>query len=131
MLYLQVREEMLAERSKKLEEHHEKLGAIIAQLQIEKAKQVSLPSFLNNRVEVYDLWHGATRSITKTPKRDASPLQGSPSLFQGLPKGTAFVHLAPVVQKIDRVSHWINLYPVDNTIGFVNAYPLHSDLSNF
>ncbi|XP_020627375.1 limbin-like [Orbicella faveolata] len=34
-----VREEMLAERSKRLEEHHEKLGAIIAKLQIEKAKQ--------------------------------------------------------------------------------------------
>ena len=38
--FLQVREEMLAERSKKLEAHHEKLGSIIAQLQIEKAKQV-------------------------------------------------------------------------------------------
>ena len=36
---------MLAERSKKLEEHHEKLGAIIANLQIEKAKQVRLPSY--------------------------------------------------------------------------------------
>jgi len=36
-----VREEMLAERAKKLEQHHEKLGAIIAQLQIEKAKQIS------------------------------------------------------------------------------------------
>lgn len=33
---------MLAERSKRLEEHHEKLGAIIANLQIEKAKQVQL-----------------------------------------------------------------------------------------
>jgi len=32
---------MLAERSKRLEEHHEKLGAIIAKLQIEKAKQIS------------------------------------------------------------------------------------------
>ena len=37
---------MLAERSKKLEEHHEKLGAIIANLQIEKAKQVELPRFV-------------------------------------------------------------------------------------
>lgn len=36
-----VRQEMLAERSKRLEEHHEKLGAIIANLQIEKAKQIS------------------------------------------------------------------------------------------
>ena len=37
---------MLAERSKKLQEHHEKLGAIIAQLQIEKAKQVNLALFI-------------------------------------------------------------------------------------
>ena len=40
--WLQVREEMLAERSRKLEEHHEKLGSIIAKLQIEKAKQVGI-----------------------------------------------------------------------------------------
>ena len=40
--WFQVREEMLAERSKRLEEHHEKLGAIIAKLQIEKAKQVRI-----------------------------------------------------------------------------------------
>ena len=26
--------------------------------------------------------------------------------------------------------HWINLYPVDNTIGFANAYLLDSDLSD-
>lgn len=37
---------MLAERSKKLEAHHEKLGSIIAQLQIEKAKQVYLQLLL-------------------------------------------------------------------------------------
>lgn len=40
--WFQVREEMLAERSKRLEEHHEKLGAIIAKLQIEKAQQVCI-----------------------------------------------------------------------------------------
>ena len=33
--------------------------------------------------------------------------------------------LAPVVQKVDNAIHWINLYPVDNTIGFPNTYPLH------
>lgn len=49
---LQVREEMLAERAKKLEQHHEKLGAIIAQLQIEKAKQVSLPTLPCSRPRV-------------------------------------------------------------------------------
>lgn len=36
-----VREEMLVERSKRLEAHHIKLAEIIAQLQIEKAKQIS------------------------------------------------------------------------------------------
>ena len=38
--------------------------------------------------------------------------------------------LAPVVQKVDDAILWINLYPVDNTIGvFLNIYPLDSDLS--
>ena len=38
-------------------------------------------------------------------------------------------HLAPVVQKVDRAIRWINLYPVDNIIGFPNIYQLDSDLS--
>ena len=47
---------MLAERSKKLEEHHEKLGAIIAQLQIEKAKQVNLALFIySTSIKIADL----------------------------------------------------------------------------
>ena len=37
--------------------------------------------------------------------------------------------LAPVVQKLDSAIHRINLYPVDNAIGFPNTYPLDSDLS--
>jgi len=37
--------------------------------------------------------------------------------------------LAPVVQKLDSAIHWINLYPVDNAIGFPSTYPLDSDLS--
>ena len=38
--------------------------------------------------------------------------------------------LAPVVQKLDSTIHRINLYPVDNAIGFPNNYPLDSDLSS-
>jgi len=38
----QVREEMMKERSKRLQEHQENLSATIAKLQIEKAKQVRL-----------------------------------------------------------------------------------------
>ena len=38
-------------------------------------------------------------------------------------------HLAPVVQKVDSVTHRINHYPVDNTIGFANAYLLDDYLS--
>jgi len=38
--------------------------------------------------------------------------------------------LAPVDQKLDSAIHWINHYPVDNTIGFPNTYPLDSDLSD-
>ena len=40
-----------------------------------------------------------------------------------------FGHLAPVVQKVDKAIHWINLYPLDSAIGFPNTYPLDSDLS--
>ena len=36
---------------------------------------------------------------------------------------------APVVQKLDSAIHRINLYPVDNAIGFPNTFPLDSDLS--
>ena len=32
--------------------------------------------------------------------------------------------LAPVVKKLDSAIQWINLYPVDNAIGFPNTYPL-------
>jgi len=47
---------MLAERSKKLQEHHEKLGAVIAQLQIEKAKQVNLALFIySTLIKIADL----------------------------------------------------------------------------
>ena len=36
---------------------------------------------------------------------------------------------APVVQKVVKAIHRINLYPVHKAIGFPNAYPLDSDLS--
>ena len=39
------------------------------------------------------------------------------------------IHRAPVVQKLDNAIHRINLYPVDNAIGFPYTYPLDSDLS--
>ena len=35
-----------------------------------------------------------------------------------------------VVQKVDNVIHWINLYPVNSAIGFPNTYPLEGDLSD-
>ena len=44
-------------------------------------------------------------------------------------QSTGRTHLAPVVQKVDSATRWINLYPVDNAIGFPNTYPLDSDLS--
>ena len=37
--------------------------------------------------------------------------------------------LAPVVRKVDSATHQINLYPVENAIGFPNIYTLDSDLS--
>ena len=42
-----------------------------------------------------------------------------------------FCHtLAPVVQTLDSAIHWINHYPLDNSIiiGFASVYPLDSDL---
>ena len=39
------------------------------------------------------------------------------------------MHLAPVVQTLDSAIHWINHYPLDNSIGFASVYLLDSDLS--
>lgn len=36
---------------------------------------------------------------------------------------------ALVVQNVDNVIRWINLYPLDSAITFSNIYPLDSDLS--
>ena len=47
-----------------------------------------------------------------------------------VPEWSSHLHLAPVVQKLDSATHRINLYPVDNAIGFPNTYPLDSDLSS-
>ena len=38
--------------------------------------------------------------------------------------------LAPVVQKMDRAILRINLHPLNSAIGFLNTYPLDSDLSD-
>ena len=38
-------------------------------------------------------------------------------------------HQAPVVQTLDSAIHWINHYPLDNSIGFASIYLLDSDLS--
>ena len=40
-----------------------------------------------------------------------------------------FIVLAPVVQKLDNAIHRINLYLLDNAIGFPSTYPLDTDLS--
>ena len=34
----------------------------------------------------------------------------------------------PVVQTVDKAIHWLNLYLVDNAIGFPNTYPADGDL---
>ena len=35
----------------------------------------------------------------------------------------------PVVQRLDNAVHWMNSYPVDSVVCFVDTYPLDSDLS--
>ena len=42
--------------------------------------------------------------------------------------GNQWKHLAPVVRRVDSAIHWINQYPLDNSIGFASVYPLDSDL---
>ena len=36
---------------------------------------------------------------------------------------------SPVVQRVENMIEWINVYPLDSTIGFPDTYPLASDLS--
>ena len=43
------------------------------------------------------------------------------TFFSSIIAGLKVIDLAPVVQKVDDTIHWINLYPVDNTIGFPNS----------
>ena len=37
-------------------------------------------------------------------------------------------HQASVVQRVDNAIHWINHYPVDSVVCFVDAYSLDNDL---
>ena len=34
-----------------------------------------------------------------------------------------------VITRLQLFKHWINHYPLDNSIGFASVYPLDSDLS--
>ena len=40
-----------------------------------------------------------------------------------------YINLASVAQRVDNTIQWINLYLLDNSIGFDSTYPMHSDLS--
>ena len=45
--------------------------------------------------------------------------------------GFGTIDLAPVVQRVYSTLHWINLYPLDNSINFdSNYYQLDNDLSS-
>ena len=48
-------------------------------------------------------------------------------LYISLPRENFF--LLQLSKKVDSAIRWINLYLVDNAIGFPNIYPLDSDLS--
>ena len=37
--------------------------------------------------------------------------------------------LVSFVQRVDNSIHWINVYPLNDVIGFLDTYPLGSDLS--
>ena len=44
------------------------------------------------------------------------------------PVNVSIVVPAPVVRKMDNAVHWINLYSVNDAIGFPNTYPLESNV---
>ena len=58
-------------------------------------------------------------------KESFEKLQGQES--QELRAG---IDQARVVQRLDNAIHRINHYPADSVVGFVNTYPLDSDLSS-
>ena len=37
--------------------------------------------------------------------------------------------LVSFVRRVDNTIHWINIYPLNDVIGFLDTYPLGSDLS--
>ena len=43
--------------------------------------------------------------------------------------GLLLLLLAPVVRRVNNAIHWINRYPADSMVCFVNTYPLDSELS--
>ena len=71
----------------------------------------------------------------KAWKMTFCPGGGGGTSYNGLYKeapterGTFSRLLAPVVQKVDNAIHRVNLYPLDNAIGFRNTCSLDSDLS--
>ena len=66
----------------------------------------------------------------RQPKPAPSHTESSPEEGSAIENTQqADTHQAPVVQKLDSAIHRVNLYPVDNAIGFPNTYPLDSDLS--
>ena len=67
-------------------------------------------------------WFGSCTSNTVISSLFLTELD----LFRVVPGLTP--HLAPVVQTLDSAIHWINHYPLDNSIG-LSVYPLDSDLS--
>ena len=67
------------------------------------------------------------------PPHVTSPIWGSPPACKQALGGhkvkCVYSVQAPVVEKVDSAIPWINLYPVDNAIGFPKTYQLDSDLS--
>ena len=37
--------------------------------------------------------------------------------------------LVSFIQRVDNTIHWTNVYPLNDVIGFLDTYPLDSDLS--
>ena len=94
----------------------------------------STPYYDAGQFEMQTMMHEQSR--LPDTSYEGTPLLGAQAETQNswdaltrlFPRASA-IDLAPVVQRLDKTIHWINHYPADSVVCFVNIYPLDSDLS--
>ena len=61
------------------------------------------------------------------PRKATSLSVGSGVTLFGIWKLAKISNLAPVVQRVDSTIHWINQYPLDNSISSGSTHPMDCD----